>query len=271
MKKIIFILILLLAFTGCAEKKRLIQKVQNGKPPAKLAILPSTNLSNDVLGGFVIRNLTYKKLQENSKGYEIQDISTTNLLLESEGISDGGLLKLFTPIELCQILGVDGLLYVDVYEMGMKITPFYHSRYIYTQYRMFNFSNLIWQKPISIANRVVDINGAINAISNIANGRIGDALGDMAGQMIVQGLVKIGTATLFEHELKPEMIMVTNDLSNSMPYGNFGNMDYLETVNKNLDKLNEQKKLKQALLLGDEQEAKEEEITIQAEGINIIN
>ena len=115
MKKIFVLLIMILSLVSCAEKKRLIQKTQIGRAPAKLAILPSTNISNDILGGFVIRNLTYKKFQENYKGYEVQDIATTDSILISEGVSDGGLLNLFTPLELCQMLGVDGLLYIDIY------------------------------------------------------------------------------------------------------------------------------------------------------------
>lgn len=271
MKKLLLILMVLLVFTSCAEKKRIIQKTQYGKPPAKLAILPSENLSNDVLGGFVLRNLTYKKLQLNNKNFEIQDISTTDSLLISEGITDAGLLKLFSTNELCQILSVDGLLYIDIYTMGMKITPFYHSRYIDSQYRMYNFSNLVWQKSINIANRVVDINGAINALNNIANGRIGEALGDAAGQMLVQGIVKIGTATLFEHELKPEMVLVTDDLLLNLPYGSNNNVEYLETVNKKLDKLTELKEKKEPLILGDELEVQLEEVTIVENGINVIN
>lgn len=271
MKKLILLIIVLFMFTSCAEKKRIIQKTQYGRPPAKLAILPSENLSNDVLGGFVLRNLTYQKLQQNNKSYEIQDISTTDALLISEGVGDAGLLKLFSTNELCEILSVDGLLYVDIYTMGMKITPFYHSRYIDTQYRLYNFSNLVWQKPINVANRVVDVQGAFNALNNIASGNFGDALGDAAGQMIVQGIVKLGTATLFEHELKPEMIMVTEDLLQNIPYGSKNDLEYIETVNKKLEKLTELKKNKQPLVLGDEKEAELEEVNISETGVNIVN
>lgn len=269
MKKIFVLLIMILSLVSCAEKKRLIQKTQIGRAPAKLAILPSTNISNDILGGFVIRNLTYKKFQENYKGYEVQDIATTDSILISEGVSDGGLLNLFTPLELCQMLGVDGLLYIDIYDMGMKITPFYHSRYIDAQYREFNFSKLVWQRPIKIANRVMDIHGALNAISNIANGNLGDAFTDMAGNMAIQGLVKLGTATLFEHELKPEMLMVTDEMIVNMPYGSVNDMEYLESVHNNLIKLDKQKEKKEVLTFGDEEKVEEEEITITSKGINV--
>lgn len=271
MKKVIFFIIILLTLTSCAEKKRIIQKTQMGKPPGKIAILPSENISNDILGGFVLRNITYQKLQQNSKNFEIQDIATTDSLLISEGISDGGLLKLFSPNELCQILAVDGLLYIDIYSMGMKITPFYHSRYIDSQYRLYNFSDLVWQKPINIANRVVDFEGAINAISNIAKGNIGEAFGDAAGQMIVQGLVKLGTATLFDHELKPEMIMVADTLLINLPYGQKNSIEYIESVNKKLEFLNDLRDKKRPLIFGDEKEIELEEVQIIEDGLNIIN
>lgn len=271
MKKLILFILVLFMFTSCAEKKRIIQKTQYGRPPGKIAILPSENLSNDILGGFVLRNLTYQKLQQNNKSYEIQDISTTDSLLISEGIGDSGLLKLFSPNELCEILQVDGLLYVDVYNMGMKITPFYHSRYIDTQYRLYNFSNLVWQKPINVANRVVDLNGAFNALNSIANGNFGDALGSAAGEMILQGIVKLGTATFFEHELKPEMLMVTEEFWVNVPFGSKNDLEYIESVHKKLEKLTELRKNKQPLILGDEKEAEFEEIIRVETGINVIN
>ena len=269
MKKIIILLIIIMGITGCAEKKRLIQKTQEYTAPAKLAILPSVNLSNDVLGGIVIRNLTYTTLKEENKNYDVQDIDITDSLLNDEGISEGGLLNLFTPLELCQILGVDGLLYVDVYDMGMKVIPFYHSRYIDVQYRMYNFSKIMWQKPIKIANRVMDIKGAINAISNIADKNYKDVAKDVVGNVALQEAVKIGTATLFEHELKPEMILVTNELKNDIPFGNSKNVNYCQNINEKLEILNEQKKSNSKLSLGDEEEVQEEEIKIVSNGVNV--
>lgn len=271
MKKLLFLMTILFIFTSCAERKRLIQKTQYGRPPATIAILPSENLSNDVLGGFVLRNLTYQRLLQNNRAYNIQDIATTDALLLSEGISDGGLLKLFTPNELCQILAVDGLLYIDIYSMGMKITPFYHSRYIDSQFRLYNFSSLVWQKPVHLANRVVDFEGAINAINNIAKGNLGEAFSNAAGQMIVQGIIKLGTATLFEHELKPEMIMVIDNFLLDLPYGQKNNIEYMESAYKKLEILNDLRDKKLPLILGDEKEVEFEEIQIIGTGINIIN
>ena len=78
MKKTFLLLLILVLVTGCAEKKRLIQKTQIGTPPVRLAILPSTNQTNDILGGIVLRNVTYKRFQEQNRNYDIQDITQTD-------------------------------------------------------------------------------------------------------------------------------------------------------------------------------------------------
>lgn len=269
MKRIILVLLLLL-LVACAPKNRVVQKVHGGKPPAKLAILPSANLTNDVLGAMLIRNLVYEKLQENNKGYEIQDIALTDSLLLSEGISEGGLLNIMTNLQLCQLLEVDGLLYVDVYDMGMKILPFYHSRYVDFQVRLYSFSRLVWQKPVNIANRVIDVEGAIGALDSITNGQYDEALVDAGSSVAVQAAVKIGTATIADHELKPEFIMGVDEFFRDIPFGTASDMDYLVEVNESLEKLTLQKENGEELDLGEELILEEEEISVEEKGINWI-
>ncbi len=269
MKRIILTLLLLL-LVACTPKNRIVQKVQGGKPPAKLAILPSTNLTNDVLGAMLIRNLVYEKLQKNNKGYEIQDLALTDSILLSEGINEGGLLNIMTHLQLCQLLGVDGLLYVDVYDMGMKILPFYHSRYVDFQVRLYTFSRLVWQKPVNIANRIIDVKGALGAIDSINEGSYDEVLIDAGSSVAVQTAVKIGTATVAEHELKPEFIMGVDDFFRDIPFGSGGDMDYLIKVNENLDTLTEQKEAGEELDLGEELILEEEEISVGEKGINLV-
>lgn len=268
MKKTFLLLLILVLVTGCAEKKRLIQKTQIGTPPVRLAILPSTNQTNDILGGIVLRNVTYKRFQEQNRNYDIQDITQTDDFLISQGITDGNLLKLFTPTELCQILHVDGLLFIDIYEMGMKTLPFYHSRYIDTQYRMYNFSKLVWQKPIKIANRYVDVAGGIKAIDNLANGKYESLIENSLTSVGVQQIIKLGTATFFEHELKPEMTMVVDDLIESIPYGNKSSVEEIKRVEEILKVLDSKKKKGEKISLGDEEVVEEYEIKVNSQGVN---
>ena len=48
-----------------------------------------------------------KRKMQGSILVELQDVETTNALLNKAGINEG---KIFSPIEMCQILGVDGIM-----------------------------------------------------------------------------------------------------------------------------------------------------------------
>lgn len=270
MKKSIIFIIILVLFVSCGTKQRVMQKVQGGDLPAKVAILPSINLTNDILGGFVIRNLIHKELNEKNKNYEIQDIQYTDELLATKGITDGALLSAMSNLELCQLLEVDGLVYIDVYDMGMKILPFYHSRYVDFQVRLFNFNRLVWQKPVNIANRVMDFDGAMDAIDQVSSGKYGDALENVGTSIGVQAAVKIGVATIMEHELKPEFMMGIEEFYRELPYGNSQNEEYKVKAQNKLDVLNSQKVNEEKLTFGDEEECEEILVDINQTGFTEI-
>lgn len=48
-----------------------------------------------------------KRKMQGSVAVEIQDVETTIALLDKAGINEG---KILTPIDMCQILGVDGIM-----------------------------------------------------------------------------------------------------------------------------------------------------------------
>jgi|GEM_PF-1855305 len=270
MKRYYIVTLLLIVIISCGPKQRVIQKVQAGEVPAKLAILPSINLTNDVLGGFVIRNLVHHQFSLDSKNYSVQDVAYTDELLISRGITDGVLLSALSNLELCQLLGVDGLVFIDVYEMGMKTLPFYHSRYVDFQVRLFNFNRLVWQKPINIANRVMYIDGAIDAVNAISSGDYTKALTDAGVSVGIQTAVKLGIATLMEHELKPEFLMGVEELFRDFPYGNINNQNYILKFNEKLNLLNQQKEAKADLFLEDENfEVEEVLVDINESGITV--
>lgn len=270
MKKVLFILTLLVMLTSCVEEqKRVVQVVDGGRAPAKLAILIPNNLSNDLLGGYVERNLIYQELSNRGKGYDVLDITVTDEILINEGITDGGQLGIFHPLELCQLLQVDGLLYVDVYDMGLKTMPFYHSRYLDVQVRLFNFDKFVWQKPVKVANRVVDIEGGLDTIQDFSKGEYGDALKRAAESVAVQTLVKLGTATLFEHELKPEMLMTVTQIVDAIPVGSLNSGNYISEVNARLKELNEKVEAGEELVTEEERNKtrEEQQIELKEEGI----
>lgn len=270
MKKSLVFVMMLMVFVACGPKQRVMQKVQGGDLPAKVAILPCINVTNDILGGFVIRNLVHKELTEKYKNYEVQDIVYTDEMLATKGITDGALLGALNNLEICQLLGVDGLIYVDVYDMGMKILPFYHSRYVDFQVRMFNFNRLVWQKPVNIANRVMDLDGAMDAINQVSSGDYKSALENAGTSVGVQALVKVGVATLMEHELKPEFLMGIEEVYRALPYGNSENMKYRKKAEEKLAILNAQKEKEEVLTLGDEVEAEEVLVDVGETGLTTV-
>ncbi|TDT71416.1 putative lipoprotein DUF799 [Hypnocyclicus thermotrophus] len=270
--KTFYILLIIINFISCEPKKTFIMQVDGGPPPARLAILPANNFSNDVLGGYVQRNLLYKSLKQNPKGYLIQNIKTTNERLINAGITDGALLSAFHPLELCEILDVDGLLYIDIYDMGIKSLPFYNSRYIYLNVRLYNFEKFIWQKVININNRHIDIEGALDSIDNISQGKVKEAFKKAGDSVTTQVIVKLGIATLFEHELKPEMKMVVNKIISVIPRGRSSNNKYWKKVDSKLKELHLKAKNNEELVPKEEKNKirKQYEIMIQEQGINII-
>lgn len=272
MKKLFILLTTIIIFNACSSTRvRLVP--QGGKPPAKLAVVIPNNETNDLLGGYVLRNLFHKELVRiGGKGYIIQPRKKTDKLLNEAGLTDGGQIDhVFTPLEVCQILGVDGLVYIDIEEIGIKILPFYHSRYIVANYRLYNFNRLVWQKPVNITNRVVEIKKAINTISDISNGDYDKAAQKVGTSVGVQIAAKVIIATAFDHELKPELILNMQQAVSSIPYGSKFDKLYLKLVKKRLEKLDQMVKdgvnLEEAFV-GPTTE--KEEVVTEENGINVI-
>ncbi|WP_319205548.1 GNA1162 family protein [uncultured Ilyobacter sp.] len=234
MRRGVIITILLLIFlTGCSSR-RMVRQSETNVPPAKLAILPIDNLTNDVLGAQVLREVVYAAFMENPKGYEVQTLQETDELLLNEGITDGGQLSIIHPIELSEILGTDGLLYIKLEELSLITLPFYHVRKIDMTYRMYNFGKLYSEEPLVVANRFLDINGILKTIDDPSNGLA------YAGRGIAihQGL-RFLTAGLAKHELRPEMGMISLKLLRTLPIGLADSKEYREKVEKEILKLRE--------------------------------
>ena len=89
----LFLLFILLIFIGCTPKKNFVLKPTSSISPAKLAILPINNNTNDVAGGFVFREIIYNSFKQNNCRYDIQNFKKTDKLLNEAGITDGGQLQ----------------------------------------------------------------------------------------------------------------------------------------------------------------------------------
>lgn len=94
--------------TGCSLGPKFI--VQDYHPPAKTAVLPFANETNDVTGPESLRNLLIEMLP--SRGYvPLAKDAVDQTLLEKFGITDGGQLGSVSPQELGKNLQVDALFY----------------------------------------------------------------------------------------------------------------------------------------------------------------
>jgi hypothetical protein len=229
MKKGVLSILLLLVFLSGCSSRRMVLRSETKIPPAKLAILPINNLTNDVAGAQALREIIYNALKNNPKGYEIQNIEMTDEFLVEEGITDGGQLKLVHPIETSEILGTDGLLYIDLEELSLLTLPFYHVRKICLTYRLYNMGRIYKEIPLIVANRFLDINGILKTLDDPSEGLTAAA----EGIAIHQG-VRLLTASLGKHELQPEMGLISMKLLNTIPIGMAGNKEYKEQMEKDI-------------------------------------
>lgn len=226
-------LFLILFLAGCTSTRTLL-KSETSEVPAKIAVLPMDNLTNDVAGAQILRQVIQSTLAENYKGYEVQSLEETDELLRGVGLTDGGQLNVFHPLEISEILGVDGILYLKLSELELLTLPFYHVRRVDLTYSFYNMGRLLKEHPIIIVNRFIDINGILKTLDDPGEG-LNRALTGMA---VGQG-VRFVTAGIADHELKPEMYMAATSLLESLPRGMCEDRGY---VNKIEDELTELRK-----------------------------
>ncbi|OGR80973.1 MAG: hypothetical protein A2902_07605 [Elusimicrobia bacterium RIFCSPLOWO2_01_FULL_64_13] len=101
----------LLFLAACASGPKYL--VKDFRPPSKVAVLPFSNLTNDVGGPETVRKLLIELLP--SRGYLPLDGETVdNVLREEFGITEGGQLGSVSKEDLGKALGVDGLFYGDL-------------------------------------------------------------------------------------------------------------------------------------------------------------
>ena len=224
-------LFLILLLVGCSSSRSLL-KSETTAVPAKLAVLPMDNYTNDVAGAIILRQVVYATLAENYKGYEIQSLEETDEVLRDAGVTDGGQLNVFHPLEVSEILGVDGLLYLKLSELELLTLPFYYVRRVDMTYSVYTMGKLFKENPLVIANRFIDLYGILQTLDEPGDG-FNRALTGMA---IGQG-VRFATAGIADHELKPEMYMVATELMSDLPRGMAEDRGYVNKIEEELAEL----------------------------------
>jgi len=270
----LFLLFILLIFIGCTPKQDFVLKATPSISPAKLAILPVNNNTNDVAGGFIFRKVVYNNFEQDNAGYDIQDIKKTDELLNEAGITDGGQLQFLKPIELSEILGVDGLLYTDLDELDFMTYPYYHTRSVKGTFLLYNFEKLVWVKPIRVAIKYFGVSSAINTISGAINGdsdQLNEGITRAGIDIAVHQGIKYATIAGLDHELAPEMALVSKKLSDVIPRGSRANPAYVKQSEDEVKYLREKISNKESIVTDDMYIEEKEKIDVLEEIIPILN
>ncbi len=106
-----FVLSLLVLLGGCSAKP--IYLASEYKAPARYAVLPFTNLTNDVTAPDTVRKALYQSIA--ARGYQAPAMEAIDEILKKKfGITDGGQLGSVSPVNLGKALTADGLFYGEV-------------------------------------------------------------------------------------------------------------------------------------------------------------
>ncbi|MEW6041700.1 MAG: GNA1162 family protein [Elusimicrobiota bacterium] len=140
---LIFILIFILFISNCALKPKFI--ISNYSRPAYVAILPFDNLTNDLMGPDLLRNLFITGLRD--KGYNVQELSQTDELLKGAGITDAGHLPTITSGELSEKLGVEAAFYGRVVKFNFVTLGFYSNRVVEANFKLVDLkhNDVLWE------------------------------------------------------------------------------------------------------------------------------
>jgi len=270
----LILLFILLIFIGCTPKSNFVLKATPSISPAKLAILPINNNTNDVAGGFIFRKVVYNNFEQNNHGYNVQNLKKTDELLNKAGITDGGQLRFLRPIELSEILGVDGLLYTDLDELHFMTFPYYHNRSVKATFLLYNFEKLVWVKPIRVAIKYFGISSALDTISGAISGnsdQLNNGISKAGIDIAVHQGVKYATIAGFNHELAPEMALVSQKLFSVIPRGSKENLAYIKQSEDELKYLREKISNKESIVTDEMYIEKKEKIKVLEEIIPILN
>ena len=261
-------------FIGCTPKEDFVLKAIPSISPAKLAILPINNNTNDVAGGMIFREVIFKQFQNNNNGYDIQDIKQTDKLLNEAGITDGGQLQFLRPIEICEILGVDGLLWIDLDELEFMTYPYYHTRSVKGTFLLYNFEKLIWVQPIRVAIKYFGISSAIDTIGGVVNDdsdQLNDGMTRAGIDIAIHQGIKYAIIIGLNHELAPEMALVSKKLSGVIPRGSVANSTYVKQSENEIIYLKEKVSNKESIVTEEMYIEKREKKKVLEEIIPILN
>lgn len=201
--------ILFLCFS-CAPPAKFL--APNFEKPERVAILPAINQTTDVAGGIVFRNLLYKKLMDKEYTRVIPN-NHVDSLLNLQGITDGGQLVAIKDEELFRVLGVDGLIYLELLECTYQSLGISETRHVKTNLALKLYpGNKIWEDEREIKEGKSIFQTIFSGILDPI-GTLSQTAQDLTLQYTIKGL----NMWLLDHELKPEMDEIINTSFNTLP------------------------------------------------------
>lgn len=168
---ILFLFLLLFTvFYGCALPRHYVQP-DPANPIKTVAVLPMANHTNDVEGPETVREIFAKKLTE--RCYIFKPIQEVNQILKDEmGITLGSQLDMTNPQELGKKLGVDGVIYGDLYNFEEKITGVLNIRRARAGFKLIDAKTgqVMWGKGQGVKSETKMTKGNAGAVADVASG-----------------------------------------------------------------------------------------------------
>ena len=107
--------------------------VEDPSLPKTIAVLPMSNETNDLTGPVMARKMFAEKVVK--KGYVVQPLEETDVLLNNIGITDGGQLAAVTHDDLRNALNVEGLMYGTLHDFKYVMLGVYYKRKVRISFR----------------------------------------------------------------------------------------------------------------------------------------
>ena len=184
----------LIFIAGCAGRGTI---VRHAEPfPVKIAVLPFSNLSVDMQGPLVIRNVLETRLAASQ--YELANSQDIDEKLKSLGITDGGQINATTPQKLGLLLDTEALVYGELVEFKNMNIGVYSNRVVEAKLKLVDAKTgqTIWEAQKKYSNKKFGLDkDAIrdNLVSGYANKMLENILKNPLRQeteMVVAQLVK---------------------------------------------------------------------------------
>jgi hypothetical protein len=156
--KVVLLFPLFLLAAACAAPLSNLDSNYAALKPTRIAVLPVMNETADLDAPVVFRILAAAELAD--KGYALIDFGRIDQALAERGIQEGGQIEALTPQEIGELVGADGLLYVNIMSYGRQVGVHLKMEGSFTLVSSKN-GQKIWYSELSLSDNIVMEGGAV--------------------------------------------------------------------------------------------------------------